>query len=300
MTAADFETLGMAPPPAGSPETTAGTHWVVPRCEPVPAGEQPGGPSASSTTTASSPANAGTATLVGSPNWSGFQSANSADYTEAYTSWTVPSSFPTPPGDTYESSWSGLGTGDSNSASLLQAGTEVNVTTSDAVTSYTWFEFYPEEAQQVADLAIELGSTDNAVVAHTGYGTGIVDICTDPPGSTSGTCTGSIPVTWGTQYTLQHGPYECIAERTEESGIFPRLTDISGVQYYACEGYDSSTGSWLYIGNHDRYYYYMAKAQTAAECSTSPWAETTGSIYDSYNFPMNWLGYGYPIAASSC
>jgi len=39
---------------------------------------------------------------------------------------------------------------------------------------------------------------------------------------------------------LGSGPqFECIAERTEVSGVFPRLTKITGVQFYNCEGYTS-------------------------------------------------------------
>lgn len=300
MTAADFTALGMPVPSAGSPLTSPGTRWVAPRCAPLPAGQQPGGRAVGTTATVSSGIGARPAVsrqMGASANWTGFQSNGGGPYGAAYTEWTIPSSFPTPPGDTYESSWAGLGSGASDSNALFQAGAETSVNTSDEVTDYAWWEFVPmNKSQRITNLSIRSGSVDYAEVSHTGYGKGQVQVCTKAPGKSSFTCS-SFGVTWGTAYTIGTSQFECIAERTEVNGVFPRLTDIRGVQFYNCRGY---TRSWQPIGNLNRFYYYMAKTQTARQCFTAPWAAETGSIYDSDDFAIDWYGYGWPIPAKDC
>jgi hypothetical protein len=300
MTAADFAALGVSIPSTGSPLTTPGTRWVVPRCAHLSAVQNPGGRADGSTSTASPQIGAraaASAQMGGSANWTGFQSNGGGPYSDATTEWTIPSSFPTPPGDTYESSWAGLGSGASDSNALFQAGTETIVNTSDGVSNYAWWEFYPwNTAQKITNLSIRSGSVNYAEVSHTGYGQGKVQMCTEPPGQSSFTCT-SFGVTWGTAYTIGSSQFECIAERTEVNGVYPRLTNITGVQFYNCKGY---TSSWQGIGNINRFYWYMAKTQTASQCRTAPWAAETGTIYDSDNFAINWYGYGWPILANDC
>lgn len=300
MTAADFAALGMSVPSTGSPLTRPGTRWVVPRCAHLPAGQHPGGRAAGFTSTMSPQIGARPAVgaqMGASANWTGFQSNGGGPYSDAATEWTIPSSFPTPPGDTYESSWAGLGSGASDSNALFQAGTETAVNTSDGVSNYAWWEFYPENtAQRITNLTISLGSVDYSEVSHTGYGRGQVQMCTEPPGQSSFTCT-SFGVTWGTAYTIGSSQFECIAERTEVNGYYPRLTDITGVQFYDCRGY---TSAWQAIGSINRLYWYMAKTQTASQCRTAPWAAETGSIYNSDDFAIDWYGYGWPILASDC
>jgi hypothetical protein len=299
MTAADFAALGMPVPSAGSPQTRQGTRWVVPRCAHLPPGQHPGGPAVRSTSTMSphvGSQTAASAQMGASANWTGFQSNGGGPYEDAFTEWTIPSSFPTPPGNTYESSWAGLGSGASDSNALFQAGTETNVNTGDRVSNYAWWEFYPANAQQVVNLSIRSGSVDYAEVSHTGYGQGEAQVCTEPPGSSSFTCV-DIGITWGTAYTIGSSQFECIAERTEVNGVYPRVTDITGAQFYGCQAY---TSSWQYIGNINRIYWWMAKTQTASQCFTAPWAIETGSIYDSYDFGFRWYGYGWPIPAADC
>lgn len=301
MTPAEFEALGESVPDPGSPVMQSTTHWVVPQCSSLPTGEQPGGPTAnpapavtSSTVTAD---NAGTATEYGSANWSGFQSFTGDTYNQAQAQWTVPSSYPTPPGDTYESSWAGLGSGASDSQSLLQAGTEVNVSSGGSVSTYAWWEFYPENLQQkISNLTINRGSTNYAIVTHSGYGTGSVQVCTE---GSYWTCSAIIDVTWGTSYTIDTSEYECIAERTKEGATLPRLTNVSGIDYSNCWGYVPATSSWQFMGNWNRIYYYMSKNQAADDCAVSPWSMKTGDI-SAGSFPLDWIGYGWPIAAKAC
>jgi hypothetical protein len=227
MTAADFAALGVSIPSTGSPLTTPGTRWVVPRCAHLSAVQNPGGRADGSTSTASPQIGAraaASAQMGGSANWTGFQSNGGGPYSDATTEWTIPSSFPTPPGDTYESSWAGLGSGASDSNALFQAGTETIVNTSDGVSNYAWWEFYPwNTAQKITNLSIRSGSVNYAEVSHTGYGQGKVQMCTEPPGQSSFTCT-SFGVTWGTAYTIGSSQFECIAERTEVNGVYTRLT----------------------------------------------------------------------------
>jgi hypothetical protein len=300
MTAADYAALGMPVPPTGSALTRPRTRWVVPRCANLPAGQHPGEPAARSASTVSSQVGfrpAASTQMGASPNWTGFQSNGGGPYNDASTEWTIPSSFPTPPGDTYESSWAGIGSGASDSNGLFQAGTETNVNTSDGVSNYAWWEFYPENREQkITNFPIRSGSVDYAEVSHTGYGQGHVQVCTEPPGQSSFTCT-SFGVAWGTPYTIGSSQFECIAERTEVNGTLPRLTNIAGVQFYNCKGY---TSSWQAIGNLNRIYWYMAKTPTASQCRTAPWAAQTGSIYNSDDFAINWYGYGWPILAEDC
>jgi hypothetical protein len=233
-----------------------------------------------------------------SANWVGFQTNGGGPFSGAYTEWTIPSSFPTPPGTTYESSWAGLGSGASKSNALLQAGTETSVSTSDKVTNYAWWEFLPANASQtIKNFPIRSGSLNSAQVVHTGSGKGSVQVCTEPPGQTSFTCT-NFGVKWGTAYTVGSSQFECIAERTEIDGdLFPRLTDITGVQFSNCQG---EADGWEDIGDFNRTYWYMAKAQKASQCRTAPWAAETGSIHDAGDFAIDWKGYGWPILAKDC
>ena len=248
------------------------------------------------------PDNSGTSTEVGSANWSGFQSTTGNTYSEAETDWTIPSAtYPTPPGATYESSWAGLGSGASDSAALFQAGTEVDVNTSDNVTIYPWWEFYPENTEQtISNLTIQPGATNDnyASLTHTGSGMGEVEVCTEY--DEDWTCIDPIEVTWNTsKYTLDTSQYECIAERPEQADkTWQRLTDVVGMAFSGCEGLDSSS-TWEAMGDYNRDYIYTAKTQTAAACDTNPWAMETGDITGS-DFPMRWLGYAYPIAVADC
>jgi hypothetical protein len=236
--------------------------------------------------------------MAASPNWTGFQSNGGGPYSQAFTEWTIPSSFPIPPGNTYESSWAGVGSGASAKDALFQAGTETDVTTSGGVANYAWWEFYPmNPAQKISNFPIRSGSVNYAQVSHTGYGKGLVQMCTQPPGQSSFTCITPITVTWGTAYAIGSSQFECIAERPLINGVWNRLTNITGVNFYDCSGYSSS---WQAIGNINRFYIYMTKTQTASQCFTAPWATQTGSIYNSGNFAINWYGYGWPISASSC
>jgi hypothetical protein len=239
---------------------------------------------------------AASALMEPSANWTGFQSNGGGPYEDAFTEWTIPSSFPIPPGNTYESSWAGLGSGASNSNALFQAGTETNVNTSGGVSNYAWWEFYPANAQQVVNLSIRSGSVNYAEVSHTGYGQGVAQVCTEPPRASSFTCV-TIGISWGTAYTIGTSQFECIAERTDVNHVYPRVTNITGAQFYGCQAY---TSSWQFIGNINRIYYWMAKTQTASQCFTAPWAIETGSIYNSYDFGFRWYGYGWPISDSAC
>ncbi len=310
MTPADFRALGETEPPPGSPFTDPTTHWIVPQCTPI-VGEQPGGPSlaAASPATQTAPTSA-SATLSGttseypSPNWTGFQSS-SGGYSQAFSVWHVPSSWPTPPyGPTYESSWAGVGNCNTASDSMLQAGTEFDVSTSHKPHTYAWYEFCPMTPQKIANLTVITGSADYAWVDHSGYDQGAVRICTEPVGASSFTCTGTISVHWTTAYTVG-SDFECIAERTavEDSQgrlEIPRLSDINNIQYNDCQGYN---GAWQPIGNVNRYYIYMSPAYDVQNdprnCWAPPWMAETGSIYNSSDFGIIWYRYGYVVDPAS-
>jgi hypothetical protein len=233
--------------------------------------------------------------MVGSANWTGFQSNGRGPYQAASLEWYIPASYPTPPGNTYESSWVGIGAGSSSDA-LFQAGTETDVNTAGGVTNFAWWEFVPMNNAVEVNLPIQPGSFDFADVTHTGFGTGEVELCTWPPGASSWTCT-TFGVSWGTAYTVGTPQFECIAERPDRSGVFYRVTDITGAQFYGCQAY---AGTWKAIGNINRYYIWMAKTQTASKCFTAPWAIETGTIYNSDDFGFRWYGYGWPIAKAAC
>lgn len=305
MTVADLQALGISAIDPNSPPMQQGTRWVVPQCSAIPNGEQPGGPGVTSPTTVSptpavTPDNSGTATPVYSPNWGGFVSNTGDTYSSAESEWSMPSSFPTPPGNTYESSWPGIGSGSSKSAALLQAGTAVDVSSSGSVTMYPWWEFYPMNTEQrVGGLTIEPGSTEWAEVDHTGSGQGYIQICSLYDEDWN--CVTPFSVSWPTgsgNYTLDTSQYECIAERPEQSdGTWQRLTDISGMSYTGCNGITG--GNWVAMGDASRTYWYITKTQTSSQCFSSPFALETGDISDA-NFPMDWLGYAFPISASAC
>jgi hypothetical protein len=246
----------------------------------------------------------GTVSGEGSANWSGFQSNTGDTYQNAEDDFGLPVPSEHPPGNTYESSWIGIGTGTAGNQAMLprwrqrlQAGTETDVTSSGSVSKYAWWEFVPENDQQTItgpDLAN--GSNPSASVAHTGAGLGGVEVC----GVTQ--CV-VFQVSWPSTYTLDTSVYECIAERTEErlSGVwtFPRVTDVTGLRFNLCEGQDSA-GHEQYMGNHNRVFIYMSKNYSDAQCLVAPWSIETGAIGGYGSFPIDWLGYGYPIAARGC
>jgi Peptidase A4 family len=300
MTAADLQALGQPIPAGNSPALQAGTQWIVPTCSPISSDLQPGGPEINLSTPTSpstgASSNAGTVGNWNSPNWSGCQSNTGDTYFNAFAAATLPVPSTNPPGNTWESTWVGIGTGDSNSQGLLQAGTETDQSATGSVTKSAWWEFVPMNAQQsINGLDLQNGSQPTESVAHTGYGLGGVEVC-------GVTKCADIQVSWPAAYTLDTSRYECIAERTEVKinnvWTFPRVTNVTGLQFNLCEA-QTSNGVEQYMGNHNRFFIYMSKNQTAAACGVAPWSVQTGSI-NGASFPINWIGYGWPVAANGC
>jgi len=312
MTPADFEALGEPEAAPNSPQAQANTTWVTPTCSTIPSGEQPGGPASTAgpqpttdnaavtptTPGAITPLNAGTPTMVPSGNWAGFQSATGDEYDNVQGSWTIPSSLPaTPGGQGYESSWVGMGSGADTGHLLFQAGTEVDVSTSDAVTGYWWWQVSPENNQQSIDFTVNTGTTDYADVAHTGSDQGLVSICEEPTSGGTQVCEDDIPVSWSD--TVGDHQYECIAERTEINKVYPRLDPAAQTNFSGCSADDTTAGGWEDMGDANRDYYYASRNQTPQLCQQSPWSARTGDITDG-NFTVNWNDYGFPLAANMC
>lgn len=179
---------------------------------------------------------------VPSPNWSGYQSS-AQHYLTASMNWVVPTATATPDTTRTSSIWPGVGSGDSTSDTLVQAGTEQDDQCIGDVCDpayYAWFELYPQEYQQkISDLVISPGDSMTAIVEYTPDATTpaadfeVWDNTTGQAYDIEQDITGTNPESGATA--------EWIVERSAIGDVYPQLTDFGVAQIddaYAFTGTD--------------------------------------------------------------
>jgi len=115
-----------------------------------------------------------------SSNWSGYNQGTLEDGNEMYTSiagtWTVPTASQKVAGQAeFSSTWVGIGGGCVNSScsvtdsTLIQAGTEQDVSKNGAASYYAWWEIIPEPETQVS-LPVKAGNVITVTVTQSSPG----------------------------------------------------------------------------------------------------------------------------------
>lgn len=129
------------------------------------------------------PARVGPIAVVGanqSSNWSGYNQGTLEDGNEQYTSiagtWVVPKASQHTRGeDEYSSTWVGIGGGCVDAScqvtdeTLIQAGTEQDVSASGQASYYAWWEIIPEPETQIS-LLVHPGNTITVSITQTSPG----------------------------------------------------------------------------------------------------------------------------------
>ena len=104
-----------------------------------------------------------------SANWSGYETGEKGGYLAAALEWVVPT-VSAVSAETHSSIWPGIGTGNSTSDSLVQAGTAQSAVCNAAscTTEYhPWLEIYPQESEQeITNLTVSPGDYVGVVVEY--------------------------------------------------------------------------------------------------------------------------------------
>ncbi|OXM64184.1 hypothetical protein CF165_28020 [Amycolatopsis vastitatis] len=121
---------------------------------------------------------AGTTANGASTNWSGYVTNNGPGYLGAAMEWLVPSVDPSNPNNAQASIWPGIGTGNSTTDTLVQAGTQQTGFTSTSCTKGScvsqwnalysfWFETFPQEPEQeITNLTASPGDDVSAIAEY--------------------------------------------------------------------------------------------------------------------------------------
>lgn len=258
--------------------------WMPPICK-----QGHGGSPERVTTTHAQGVTSGPSSTGVSANWAGYTTSgySAGTWEESVAYWNIPSTFPNPPGQTYSSTWAGLGTGDSNNDALLQTGSETDVNTNGFATNYLWWELYPMNAQQEFDVRVYPGDSIYGDVIHTGYGTGYAYACDE---SYSPAVCSMVNITWPSSYTVTGAQAEWIAERTEIGSNYPLFTDLNGIQFSGTSAMTSS-GQWWSLQNMN-----LQTIDMSSTCAGQPpYIAVPGSIYNQESWGLNWYGYGQVV-----
>lgn len=180
-------------------------------------------------------------TVVASGNWSGNVATGHA-YAYARGSWNTVQARGDGTQFAYSSTWVGLGSGDSSSTPLFQAGTEANGDGQGSVEYKFWWEVYPQlNTQHVDDQGYAWPDSHVFVsVAETSTGAEFHFI------------SGSLNHTWA--WTGRHttdDQAEWIFERQTEDGFYPLLAD-SPTSFTDAQARTAS-GSMTGVGNLPHY-----------------------------------------------
>jgi len=177
------------------------------------------------------------ATNVASGNWSGYQSSTENNFIGAVMAWNVPSASTAANSSAYSSIWPGIGTGDSPSDSLVQDGTEQDVSCLLSVCThdyYPWFEVVPEENQEeISNLAISPGDAIESYVEWEPVDGEAYFYIDD---ITTGYAVYDIQYTDGGQFTGTGSQGEWIVERTETGSNLPPLANFGTVNIVVASG----------------------------------------------------------------
>lgn len=254
------------------------------RCRSVP--DRPTGPSRQEVHLGSTPSDHFANDM--SANWSGYQT-NRSSIVGATSDWNVPA-VREPSNKTVVSSiWPGIGTGNSKTDSLIQAGSEQDGAcelgcTTHKTSYYYWIEIYPQESeQQITNLSAHPGDNVQTTVGYkASTHTATFVVCDN----TQGICAqGSQPIQSGGS----SGSYaEWILERTEACGVHCNYPSLNDFGTETMKTNQASIGSTAYSVRQ--------LGPTGIDmwnCAKSQQLDRTGAIDSSdLNFPITWLNYG--------
>lgn len=232
-----------------------------------------------------------------SPNWSGYVADPNSGHSfqQISSQWTVPSVTSSDGSSQYSSEWVGLGTGDTDSDLLDQAGTELDA--SSGSVSYAWFwQFYPANDQQVPP------SSDNPAI-HPGDQL-YVWIDQISGNSTQfflynlSTNAGSaFTESWNTSYHEPGTQAEWIVERTQIGSDYPELADYHSLTFQDNTVVGSGGDSYA-IGQLTRYNLDMTECDQRVVMSSTSYLTDGSSSNDS--FTTTWDNPGEARGVSYC
>jgi hypothetical protein len=177
------------------------------------------------------------ATQTASGNWSGYQSSTRNNFIGAVMAWNVPSVSTAANSSATSSIWPGIGTGDSPGDSLVQDGTEQDVSCVLSVCThdyYPWFEVVPEENQEeISNLTVSPG---DAIESYVQYEPDQGEAYFYIDDITTGYAVYDIQYTDGGQFTGTGSQGEWIVERTEEGSNLPPLANFGTVSIEVASG----------------------------------------------------------------
>ena len=254
-------------------------HWVYPRFT-SHAHHQPGSPSAVKST-------ASNASGSDSSNWAGNIDNNGGHFTSIVAQWTVPSASSPCDTNVYSSIWPGIGSGQSSSSTLLQAGSEQDITWEyvqhygykSFPTYYLWWEAYPYNAQQQINIGVNPSNNIFVNVAYYGNNTAHYYVKNNTTGTTT-----SFNISFSGGFTGYNA--EWITERTEENGSYPPLTNFSQMNFSDANAAQGST--WKGVGQWSHYFSVM---QDPFNDDTEQVDAYPGAISGN-GFPIYWSHYG--------
>ena len=224
-----------------------------------------------------------------SPNWAGNVDNQQGGYHSIVAKWVIPSvsaPYNTP---TYSSIWPGIGSGNSPTSQLIQAGTEEDVTWEyvqhvgyEAFPNYyLWWEIFPSyQYQQTVNIGVSPG---NQIFVNCSYASGEAHFYIENES------TGNY-----TSFNVSMSGYdgsqaEWIVERSEHGGYYPELSHFSSAVTFTDANAEIGS-TWSGVGNWAHYYdtMYDYRGDDSEQTDAFP-----GSINSAGNsFPVNWSHYG--------
>ncbi|MEU4245410.1 G1 family glutamic endopeptidase [Actinoplanes sp. NPDC026619] len=232
------------------------------------------------------------ATAATSANWSGYQSSSRGNFIGAFMAWNVPSVSTAANSSAYSSVWPGIGQGYSAADSLVQDGTEQDVSCVLSVCThdyYPWYEVVPEEAQQeITNLTVSAGDAIESFIEY------------EPPDGLAYFEVDNITTNTGvygyeyttTAFTGTGSTAEWIVERTQVNGKYPALANFGSVPVtvaIAAQGSSWEDTNLSYPGAADN----SPSAISMTSCSGSATLARPGAIAaDGTDFTVTFVQRG--------
>jgi hypothetical protein len=220
-----------------------------------------------------------------SSNWSGYV-ANGHTYTYAKGEWKIgDANGPATDKSYYSSSWVGVGSGDSKTHALVQAGTDSNEA-NDFSSFHLWWEVYPQKSSQTITSTAHYGDTVYVSISFTkGHAKMYLRDFDDSDGGT---------YTYNSSTITPDGTAEWITERPEESGYYPYLADSKTTFTDAYAKY-GSTEKKLGSLPRDEVEMWNCQGHTKEELDYPGAVSSSGT-----SFTTHWKHYGSRVKSSDC
>ena len=269
--------------PAGTPPgwfvgAVSHTKWVYQRFTPR-YNHQPASPSHQSASSTGE---------LEAPNWAGNQAKNGSQFNSIVAKWNVPSVGSPAGTNAYSSIWPRLGSGNTSSNQLLQAGSEQDISWQyvlhygwEASTSYyLWWEAFPFNAQQRVNIAVSPLRAIFVNVACYGSSTAHYYIKNESTGVAT-----SFDASFSGGFTGLNGKW--IVERIQVGNNYPPLADFNNTTFSDANAEQGST--WNGVGNWSHNYLDMYDWHNDDFEVTDTYP---GPISSGNTFTLYWSNYG--------